>query len=324
MMPADQSLAAVQAWSIGEASADARTGVVAYTFAELQAGWKASVPCVAFHDVACGGDVTRGEAVRIVLPRYRGKSFVRLLAWLVSARLAVPGAEAIWVVDRSQGPKAIVRLLAESGWQTEVRRAGRSVELTSVVPEPATTAPQVSAFVADLAGKRVRLDADFGVFSPTRVDPGTALLLAAALDYPKVETLADIGVGYGALGIGMSLHGRCRRVVGSDVDSVALWLAVRNANSHGVALDVWCSADPCDVPSSELTLCNVPTHITAADTRAMMDSLTQRADGGDLLIVVHASLQGRYEKHLLRAGLTVRERRQGEANHVVLAAGKRR
>lgn len=314
--------ASVEAWIIGSVKGDARTGVVACTAGDLAASRARGYPTVAFHEVAAGRDIPRASAVRVVVPAYRGKSLVRFLAWFVQARLASASAEATWVVDRSAGAKSIARLLGELGWTIELRRSGRAAELTGSVPPVTGPMPTIANFEADLVGQRAVLAADFGVFSPRGVDPGSALLLAAALEHPVVDTVADIGIGYGVLGIGMARHGRCRHVVATDVDSIALWLAGRNAERNGVALDAECSADPCAVPSTALTLSNVPTHINAADTAALLDGLARRAIGGTVMIVVHASLEARYERHLRRSSLRIDVHRG--ASHVVLTATARR
>jgi hypothetical protein len=106
--------------------------------------------------------------------------------------------------------------------------------------------------------------------------------------------------------------------VATDVDSIALWLAERNAAAARVPLEVALDADPLSIERTALTVCNVPTHLDAARTAALMSGLAERARDGRLLAVVHASLADRYARHLARPRL--RLTRHPGAGHVVLDA----
>jgi 16S rRNA G1207 methylase RsmC len=152
--------------------------------------------------------------------------------------------------------------------------------------------------------RRLDFAADFGVFSPGHVDEGTRLLLEVALRGPAAPVVADIGIGYGPLATGIVANGIAERAVGTDIDALALWLALRNADANGVPLSVECSADPGAVPPTPLTVCNVPTHIDAARSAALMAGLLARARSGRLLAVVHASLAERYARYFAEAGLS--------------------
>jgi hypothetical protein len=112
------------------------------------------------------------------------------------------------------------------------------------------------------------------------------------------------------------LNSVAQAAVGTDVDCLALWLAEQNANAHGVPLALHCDPDPSSVPLTPLTLCNIPTHINAEQTARFMAGLVRRAEHGTLLVVVHASLEHRYTRHLTAARLPV-SRHPGPA-HVVL------
>jgi 16S rRNA G1207 methylase RsmC len=131
--------------------------------------------------------------------------------------------------------------------------------------------------------------------------------------------VADIGIGYGPLAIALVRNELALQAVGTDVDCLALWLAERNAADNDVTLRTACTPDPCGIEDTPLTVCNVPTHLDRIRSTELMSALAQRARGGRaLMIVVHASLEARYVRHLADAGLTV-TRHPGEA-HVVLAA----
>lgn len=272
---------------------------------------------VAFHE-AMSADLPRAGEVEIWLPGYRGKSLVPLLGWLAARRLARPDATVCWQLDRRQGPDSVARLLAEQGWRELTRRRdGRTVRLFGRPPADPPPLPEPRRFTARIGGRELSLEADYGVFSPNRVDDGTALLAEVALAGPPVEVVADVGVGYGPLAVGLVAGGLAGRAVATDVDCLALWLATRNAARHRVPLSVACDADPAAVEPTGLTVCNVPTHIDAARTAAFMAGLAARARHGRLLVVVHRSLEHRYARHLAAAGLEP-ERHPGP-DHTVLA-----
>jgi 16S rRNA G1207 methylase RsmC len=280
--------------------------------------WSADDEGLAFHELAAGR--VRPEPppaeLEIAPPPYRGKRLLPVLSWLVTNRLSSPGARATWRVERRHGPEPARSALEPLGWTLEPERAGRWLLLHGAVP-PAHDLPPPRAFQAG----ELRFEADYGVFSPDRIDVGSALLLEAAAKLPPVDAVADIGIGYGALAVSLVASGVARRALGTEVDSIAAWLAERNAAAARMPLQVALDGDPLSVERTELTVCNVPTHLDAPRSAALMAALADRARDGRLLAVVHAELEGRYAQHLEGARLRV-ERHRGDA-HVVLEAAKR-
>jgi 16S rRNA G1207 methylase RsmC len=203
------------------------------------------------------------------------------------------------------------RELEPLGWSLGAERAGRWLLMRGPVPGPHPLPPPRSV----VAAGGLVFEADYGVFSPRGIDPGSALLLDVASGLGAVESVADVGVGYGALAVSLVAGGVASRAVGTDVDSIALWLAERNAAAAGVPLDVALDPDPLAVERTPLTVCNVPTHLDAASTAALMAGLGERARDGRLLAVVHASLAHRYARHL-----PGRVTRHLAVDHVVLDA----
>jgi 16S rRNA G1207 methylase RsmC len=277
--------------------------------------WTADEEGLAFHDLAAGRarpDPAPLE-IEIAPPPYRGKRLLPAVSWLVTNRLAATGARATWRVERRQGPDAPRSALEPLGWRLEAERAGRWLLLHGAVPPAHDLPPPRSFRVGGL-----EFEADYGVFSPDRIDAGSALLLEAAARLAPVEAVADIGIGYGALALSLVAGGVARRAVGTEVDSIAAWLAERNAAAAGIPLEVALDSDPLSVERTELTVCNVPTHLDARRSAALMAALAERARAGRLLAVVHAELEDRYAQHLEAARLQVL-RHRGEA-HVVLEA----
>jgi 16S rRNA G1207 methylase RsmC len=308
----------VSAWHVGLPEAlTAEDRVVAFSATELASARAAGAASVLGFDEAVAACPDRAREVEVHLPTYRGLAFVPVLAWLAT-RLGDDGAAVSWYAAKQQGPSSILRLLEAAGWRLERDRAGRLVRLRGR-PPAAAERPVPRRFAATLGGCPVELAADYGVFSPERVDDGTALLLDVALRCPPVDRVADVGVGYGPLAIGLVLAGIAGTAVGTDVDCVALWLAAENARACRVPLALTCTPDPAAIEPTPLTVCNVPTHIDRHQTERFMAGLAGRARRGRLLAVVHASLEARYTRHLEAHGLPVR--RHPGAAHVVLETG---
>ncbi len=260
--------------------------------------------------------IAPADEVVVHFPPYRGHGFLPVLSWLTTSKLAKRGAEVTWLLDKKKGPRTVQRLLGEFGW--ELRRAGvvgDQVRLVGPPPAPSPPPPP-RAFSALLGGRTVEFAADWGTFSPGRVDDGTALLLDVALNTQPVEVVADIGVGYGPLAVGLVANGVAERAVGTDVDSIALWLAGLNARRAGVALDLAWTRQPSDAEPTALTVCNIPTHLDRESTAELVGGLITRAAFGRLLMVVHASLADRYTRYFDARGIAP-ARHPGIA-HVVL------
>jgi 16S rRNA G1207 methylase RsmC len=274
--------------------------------------WTATGEGVPFHDLAAGRVVVpAAPEVEIAPPAYRGKRLLPVLSWLVTNRLAAPGARATWRVERRHGPEPARRALEPFGWQLAPERAGRWLLLHGDVPPPHDLPPPRSFKTGGLT-----FEADYGVFSPGGIDAGSALLLEVASGLTPVEAVADVGTGYGALAISLVSAGVASRAAGTEVDSIAAWLAERNAAAAGVELQLALDPAPLAVERTALTVCNVPTHLDAPRSAALMAALVERARDGRLLAVVHAGLEERYSRHLEEPGLKT-SRHAGD-EHVVL------
>jgi 16S rRNA (guanine1207-N2)-methyltransferase len=101
------------------------------------------------------------------------------------------------------------------------------------VEPAAASAPRKVAL--DLPGLSLTLTADAGVFSGSRVDPGTRVLLED-LPAPEVEgDLLDLGCGYGPIALTLAARDPARTVWAVDVNTRALELTRANAAAAGLA-----------------------------------------------------------------------------------------
>jgi 16S rRNA (guanine1207-N2)-methyltransferase len=325
-MEADTDGLGVTRWLV---NVDARVagdgdGVVVLTAGQMTRPPDERRPVVCLHDALQEPLAPAAEEVVVVVPEYRGRTVLALLAWLVRARLAGPRCRVLWRLRKQQGPASVARMLAGDGWQLTRSRAGGAIVLGGTAPsaEP-DAAPQPASFTTTLGATALTFAADYGVFSPRHVDEGTRLLFDCALRrFQGLPALADVGVGYGALAIGLVRNGVAPRAVATDVDCLALLLAQRNAQAADVPLETWCSADPGVLPPTGLTVCNVPTHIDIHASRMLLGALAARTADGWLQCVVHTTLEQRYARSFTELGLSV-ERDLGD-HHIVLTVSNPR
>jgi 16S rRNA (guanine1207-N2)-methyltransferase len=100
--------------------------------------------------------------------------------------------------------------------------------------------------VLDLPDGSVTLVADTAVFSATRVDPGTQLLLAHGPAVPATGDVLDLGCGYGPIAVTLARRAPRATVWAVDVNARAVALCTENAGALGLA-NVR-AAHPDDVP----------------------------------------------------------------------------
>ncbi|GAB3599757.1 class I SAM-dependent methyltransferase [Microbacterium tumbae] len=85
-----------------------------------------------------------------------------------------------------------------------------------------------------LAGRPLQITTAGGVFSPDRLDAGTAVLLANMPPVPPGGDFLDLGCGWGPISISMALAAPHATVWAVDVNERALDLVRRNAASLGL------------------------------------------------------------------------------------------
>lgn len=112
--------------------------------------------------------------------------------------------------------------------------------------EPASAA-DLRPLEVSLAGRPLSVHTARGVFSPDRVDHGTAVLLRHVPPPPAEGDLLDLGCGWGPLSLTLGLRSPGARVWAVDVNERALDLVRRNASDLDLA-NVMASR-PDDVPA---------------------------------------------------------------------------
>jgi 16S rRNA (guanine1207-N2)-methyltransferase len=147
---------------------------------------------------------------------------------------------------------------------------------------------QPTSLRLDLPDVTFSLDADRGVFSAQRIDPGTKVLLLEAPPPPPAGDLLDLGCGYGPIALTLAARAPDATVWAVDVNERAL--ALTQANAAAAGLDNVRAVAPDAVPQDvrfATIWSNPPIRIGKA---ALHDLLTHwlgrlAADGHALLVV---------------------------------------
>jgi 16S rRNA (guanine1207-N2)-methyltransferase len=175
-----------------------------------------------------------------------------------------------------------------------------------------------------LPGLHLALETDAGVFSPTRLDPGTRLLLETAPPPPAEGDLLDLGCGYGPLALVMAARSPGATVWATDVNSRSLGLCQRNAAAAGLA-NVRClpPGDPALPATFSLIWSNPPIRIGKAALHELLTSwLGRLAPGGEAFLVVQRNLGSDSLQRWLEESGWAASRFAARAGYRVLRVGR--
>ena len=163
-----------------------------------------------------------------------------------------------------------------------------------------------------LAGRALELRTQGGVFSPERLDSGTAVLLSRVPAPPEAGAVLDLGCGWGPIAIAMKLRSPQADVWAVDVNERALALAADNARIAGISIK---SASPQDIPEGlrfATIWSNPPIRIGKPALHALLEQWLPRLEPGAsawLVVAKHLggdSLQDWVAERFAADGLTVR------------------
>ena len=144
-----------------------------------------------------------------------------------------------------------------------------------------------------LAGEReLAFETDAGTFSKTRLDPGSRLLLRSLP--PLSGRGADIGCGWGAIGISLAAENPQVFVEMVDVNERAVDLARKNAAANGVANVAVRLSDGLAAVEGGLDFCltNPPIRAGKAVVYRFFDEAAQKLRPGGRLYAVVRKQQG--------------------------------
>lgn len=75
---------------------------------------------------------------------------------------------------------------------------------------------------------------DVGVFSKKEIDFGSFTLIKTLLNYPSVDTMLDIGCGYGVIGLSLAYFKKCNHVEMIDINQRAIELTNKNCQNLSI------------------------------------------------------------------------------------------
>lgn len=167
-------------------------------------------------------------------------------------------------------------------------------------PRP-TSKPRLGLLKAVLGGREYKFVTSSGVFSPKRVDRGTALL-AEHLEVKDGDKVLDMGCGYGVLGIVAARRARCR-VVMTEINARAAALARRNLELNSVEGEVREGNlyEPLTHEVFDTVICNLPMSAGLRHVFEIIDGAKGHLrERGSLQVVVRKG-SGRVEERMFEA-----------------------
>ena len=210
------------------------------------------------------------------------------------------GAVLLVVTARRRGSARQLKTLDRMFGAAEVAHRSGSVVVLRAVRGPVvratadatTAAPTVEAA---LLGHDLRFETGVGLFSKSRIDNGTRLLLEVLPREHGWSDVLDLGCGYGPIGIAVASRWPQVRVAMADIDPLAVRAARTNAQTNGVD-------DRCEVCVSDGTaaltdrrfdavLSHLPTHVPRSTLRRLIgESQSVLRPGGELIAVTASAV----------------------------------
>ena len=99
------------------------------------------------------------------------------------------------------------------------------------------TPHKLQSFQVQILGQNLTFRTDSGVFSKSKLDRGTRLLLES-IGTPSAHKILDLGCGYGPIGITLAKLNSQAQIYMSDVNMRAVELAGQNAKENKVSVQV--------------------------------------------------------------------------------------
>ncbi len=157
---------------------------------------------------------------------------------------------------------------------------------------PATDRHSLVTVRLALADRVVHLTTDVGVFSRSRVDPGTSVLLRTLPAPPATGDLLDLGCGYGPIALALAVQSPRATIWAVDVNERARALCAANAARNG--LDNVQARAPEDVDAGirfAMIASNPPIRAGKAALHELLgDWLPRLLTGGEAYLVVQKHL----------------------------------
>lgn len=176
----------------------------------------------------------------------------------------------------------------------------------------------------EIDGKHITLITDNGVFSKSRLDEGSEILLKAIIPLNLAGNILDIGCGYGPIGLTIALIHETASVTLADINPRAVALCNKNAQALGLSQRVTCLES--DLYQNingpfDIIVSNPPIRAGKKITYALYEGAYERlVDGGYFYFVIRkaqgASSASQYVKEIF-GNITLIKRSKGY--HIYMA-----
>ena len=144
----------------------------------------------------------------------------------------------------------------------------------------------------DVAGEVFQVSTASGIFSPLRLDVGTAVLIDHLELAPKDGNILDLGCGWGPIALNLAKHSPKAKVWALDVNSRSLELTAENAKTLGLSNIQTATADsvPEGIKFSGIWS-NPPIRIGKKELHGLLLTWLPRLEkGGSAYLVVQKNL----------------------------------
>lgn len=143
----------------------------------------------------------------------------------------------------------------------------------------------------ELASRKVTITTANGIFSPSGIDKGTAILLQEAPD-PQGERMLDIGCGWGPITLTLAMLAPQAQVHAVDVNSRSISLTERNAAALGLSNVTVGTPESVDPELRFNTIWSNPPIRVGKEVlhEILLTWLPHLAPGGDAYLVVQKNL----------------------------------
>jgi 16S rRNA (guanine1207-N2)-methyltransferase len=157
-------------------------------------------------------------------------------------------------------------------------------------PKPATPSKRQTMEI-ELAGTKLTVISDKGVFSSSGVDKGTQILLKNLDMVTKAGTVMDLGAGWGAVSIALAIENPALEVLAIEINSRAVELIEANANSLALSNIKTKKLSQIENGSIDQIWSNPPIRIgKSALHELLIDALSKLKQGGEAFLVVQKHL----------------------------------
>ena len=246
-----------------------------------------------------GPGAVRADLVLVEIGSHVGQARIAAELFKLADRMR-EGAVLLVVTARRRGSARQLKTLDRMFGAAEVaHRSGSAVVLRAVrgpvvraTADATTAAPTVEAA---LLGHDLRFETGPGLFSKSRIDNGTRLLLEALPRDHGWRDILDLGCGYGPIGIAVASRWPQVCVVMADIDPLAVSAARTNAQTNGV--DDRCEVCVSDGISAlsdrrfDAVLSHLPTHVPRSTLRRLIgESQSVLRPGGELIVVTASAV----------------------------------